>query len=260
MKPHKTLLRLAALVAVLAVNISLLLAVRKSSWLPAPDRILASDPEEAIYGMIWLVAASATGWIAVSCAASTFAFVFRSSAAIRATRLITLKPIHALAANTAALLLAVYVASTPVQAAEAPPTPHLVEASAVDEHRAVSPATPEASRTTDEELGGTPPPPVPHLVARPDGLSSAGPVGKTNGLAHVVKPGDHLWSITALHLGRQLGHRPSNAAIAPLWRDVVRMNQDRLASGDPNLIFPGETILLPELGGSDPPSPGGNSA
>lgn len=64
----------------------------------------------------------------------------------------------------------------------------------------------------------------------------------------VVEKGDHLWSISASHLEDRLTHAPSAAEITPYWREVIEANTDRLRSGDPDLIFPGETVVLPESG------------
>ncbi|HET7846780.1 MAG TPA: hypothetical protein VFL72_04750 [Acidimicrobiia bacterium] len=64
----------------------------------------------------------------------------------------------------------------------------------------------------------------------------------------VVEKGDHLWSISAAHLADRLTHAPSSAEITPYWREVIEVNRDRLRSGDPDLIFPGETVVLPESG------------
>jgi len=57
----------------------------------------------------------------------------------------------------------------------------------------------------------------------------------------VVESGDHLWKISARHLGPDAADRE----IAPYWLDVVEVNTPRLRSGDPNLIFPGEVVELP---------------
>lgn len=56
----------------------------------------------------------------------------------------------------------------------------------------------------------------------------------------VVEKGDHLWKISARHLGRE-------AAIAPYWRRVVEVNTPHLRSGDPDLIYPGEVVELPPI-------------
>lgn len=60
-----------------------------------------------------------------------------------------------------------------------------------------------------------------------------------------VERGDHLWKISARHL---LELSPATE-IAPYWRRVVSLNRASLASGDPDLIYPGETIEMPELNG-----------
>lgn len=59
----------------------------------------------------------------------------------------------------------------------------------------------------------------------------------------VVVRGDHLWKISARHLGA--GAR--NEQIAPYWRLVVTVNTPHLRSGDPDLIYPGEVVDLPPI-------------
>jgi len=62
----------------------------------------------------------------------------------------------------------------------------------------------------------------------------------------VVEKGDHLWSISADHLEATLSRSPSSLEITPYWREVIEDNRDRLRSGDPDLIYPGETVVLPD--------------
>lgn len=63
----------------------------------------------------------------------------------------------------------------------------------------------------------------------------------------VVAPGDHLWKLAADRVGAALGRAPTEADVAPYWVRVVEANRDRIRSGDPDLIFPGEVIVLPEI-------------
>ena len=58
----------------------------------------------------------------------------------------------------------------------------------------------------------------------------------------VVK-GDHLWKISARHLESEA----PDAAIAPYWRTVIDVNTPTLRSGDPDLIYPGEVIEMPDV-------------
>ena len=64
----------------------------------------------------------------------------------------------------------------------------------------------------------------------------------------IVEPGDHLWKISA----RYLAEVDSESPIAPYWREVIDENLPTLRSGNPDLIYPGETVRLPQpsrLGG-----------
>jgi nucleoid-associated protein YgaU len=57
---------------------------------------------------------------------------------------------------------------------------------------------------------------------------------------YVVRPGDTLWEIAEALLG-------SGATEAAIAREVSRLwerNRDRIASGSPALIRPGERLLL----------------
>lgn len=57
----------------------------------------------------------------------------------------------------------------------------------------------------------------------------------------VVERGDHLWKISARHLGPEA----TEGEVAPYWREVIMVNTPQLRSGDPDLIYPGEVVRLP---------------
>jgi hypothetical protein len=66
----------------------------------------------------------------------------------------------------------------------------------------------------------------------------------------VVAAGDNLWELSARHLARASARARtdlSEAEIAAYWVRVCDANRDRLASGDLNLVFPGERVVLPPL-------------
>ena len=63
---------------------------------------------------------------------------------------------------------------------------------------------------------------------------------------HVVVPGDSFWRIAAVHLEAELGRIPEPGEVAPYWRRLVDANRDNLAvPGNPDLIFPGDVVILP---------------
>ena len=59
----------------------------------------------------------------------------------------------------------------------------------------------------------------------------------------LVEPGDHIWKISARHLA-SLG---VDVEVGAYWRKVIAENLDDLRSGDPDLIYPGEVLTMPEL-------------
>lgn len=90
---------------------------------------------------------------------------------------------------------------------------------------------------------------------RPHGATSADPTPPVRDLdggagerLHAVEPGEHLWMIARVRLGEFLGRSPSEAETTDYWVEVIRANRSRIRSGDPDLIHPGEIIVLPELG------------
>jgi hypothetical protein len=66
----------------------------------------------------------------------------------------------------------------------------------------------------------------------------------------VVMPGDSMWLLAERRLQDALGRTPGDHEVAPYWLAVIGANKDRIRSGDPDLIFPGEVLVLPgwELG------------
>lgn len=59
----------------------------------------------------------------------------------------------------------------------------------------------------------------------------------------VVVSGDHLWKISERHIDSNAPGRK----VAPYWVEVIDVNTPNLRSGDPDLIYPGEVIVLPPL-------------
>ncbi len=76
---------------------------------------------------------------------------------------------------------------------------------------------------------------------------------------HDVVAGEHLWSIAEGHLQHVLGRRPGEAETATYWAHLIEANRGRLRSGNPDLIYPGETVMCPptiEVGLGSPPADG----
>ena len=65
--------------------------------------------------------------------------------------------------------------------------------------------------------------------------------------SYTVVAGDHLWAIAERSLTEMSGLHPDQVDLARYWVRVVDANRGRIRSGDPDLIFPGEVIQLPDV-------------
>jgi hypothetical protein len=62
-----------------------------------------------------------------------------------------------------------------------------------------------------------------------------------------VEAGDSFWSVAAEVVADALGRPPTDAEVAPYWADLVEANRDRLVTGDPDLVYPGQYLRLPPV-------------
>jgi nucleoid-associated protein YgaU len=62
-----------------------------------------------------------------------------------------------------------------------------------------------------------------------------------------VEAGDSFWSIATEVVADARGRPPTDAEVAPYWADLVEANRDRLVTGDPDLVYPGQDLRLPPV-------------
>lgn len=110
---------------------------------------------------------------------------------------------------------------------------HIVDAAFVSA-LVVGPIAPAAAASADQ--AGIPLPPGIQTLVEPTEA-----IRRDVTPTHVVTPGESLWSIAAAEMARR-GH---GDAVGGYWRKVVAVNEPHLRSGDPDLIYPGEEIILP---------------
>ncbi len=91
--------------------------------------------------------------------------------------------------------------------------------------------------------------PVPHLQLEPAAAWSSPAVVATEALPgednYTVAPGDNLWLIAEIQVRAATGNAPTEQMIAAYWRKLIEANRASLRSGDPNLIYAGEILTLP---------------
>jgi hypothetical protein len=125
----------------------------------------------------------------------------------------------------------------PVGASARPADPPTV--SVVRDGRRV--ATPSSTTATAATATAAPAPasPPPVLAAPPPSPAAV-----------VVAPGDDLWTLAARVLATATGRRPdelADAEVARYWVQLCDANRARVSSGDLDLVYPGEVIVVPPV-------------
>jgi hypothetical protein len=221
---------------------------RLDHWLavtPPADALVAGLRWVALLGAWWLLA----GTLVYVAAAVT-----RVPAAVRAVRWVALPPVRRVvdAAFVATVVGGAVLApaSAGARVAGPPPTTFVRDGRGGDlaslppatTAAPNPPAVPPTVRTAPTA------PSAPAAAAVPPAAPSPPPGGME--VQVVVAPGDDLWALAAGRLAATRGIAPADVAdaeIAPYWVAVCERNRGALASGDPNLIFPGEVVTLPAL-------------
>lgn len=229
-----------------------------ADWIPSALEILDAPPDAAIYGMARMIAIGLTAWLFITTIAVVLAHVSRIPTAIRTIEWITIPLISRMAQRVTALSIvaAGLAAPTSSLATEPPPIPVVV----VSGHTTVSPTTVVGPIVETE--AATPNVPSPMIPRGATGgsvdfdisVSSEHPERTAarrspdaSHLRYTVRPGDNMWSITASYLAEQLDRPPSNAQISEVWRAVMDLNESSIRSGDVDLIFAGEQLILPPV-------------
>ena len=222
---------------------------RLGDWFPL-DLILApaSPFEPALAATMRLTGLAVGYWLAASTILYLIGRVSRLAGAIRAVRWATFGPVRRLIDGTVAGAMVATIGVpagaitgpgyVPVPAGD-PPPPAVTTPPARDE--SVSPATVMPGEPFLSGRQG----PVPGLDGdEPESFPSAASTGPTE---VAVRPGDDMWRLAEQRLSAIRGREVSDIEIAPYWLKVVATNLASIKSGDPDLIFPGEILVLPAV-------------
>lgn len=205
-----------------------LLGVRHTFLGPLTE---SPDPADALHAGLWLLAVGAAGWLlVVTVAFLAVEVVPEVPARLHATvASVTPRMVRVVVTRAVAVSLLASTAALPAVPAA---------------HAAVRTGREPVSTTTSTAVHAPDPAPGPGEVTTPTdaviGATTSSPPGTVR-----VEPGDNLWTIAAARVRVLTGTEPTDAQIAPYWGRVVEENRDRLRSGDPDLIFPGEVVVLP---------------
>jgi hypothetical protein len=199
------------------------------------------DPATVVVALLRWVALLGAGWLLASTLLYLAASISRVPAAVRAVRWSTVPAVRRAIDAACAVSVATSVVLAPSMAGAArasdPPGVSVVRDGRGQGGR-ITQLPPETTRAAPPPASPAPPAPAPQPVAPGDVVEV------------VVGPGDNLWALAAAHLGSATGRDAAaigDDEVAAYWLRVCEANRERLASGDPNLVFPGERVVLPPV-------------
>lgn len=172
------------------------------------------DPEEVIVALVHLAALSAVAYLLATAAIYVAASLLRVPVLLKGATAATPATVRRIVDGLLAIAVVLGPAATALPASASP-----------------SQATPPTVTYTPVPAGD---------LRNPIGVPAVDIVA----IAHTVVAGESLWSIAE---SRAVATNPSatTADVTGYWRELVELNRGRIRSGDPDLIFPGEELLLP---------------
>lgn len=247
MSALRRLLPLLGLLVAGAAAVALLHALGDQPWARVetgePGRwMTATPPVEALMAVLRLAGLAVGWWLLATTTATATATLARAERLGRLVRPLTWAPARraadrAVAAGVSVVLVASGVPSWADEAA--PPPPALSEPAAVDRAPAGG-----SARDGPADAGDADAPVDAGNPAEPADARDSDEPART----HEIAAGESLWVIAAEDLAAHRGlpvAELAEAAVAAHWRAVIEANADRLRSGDPDLVFPGEQLRLP---------------
>jgi hypothetical protein len=247
--------RLAGTIVLEVVALLALVVAGRRSELAVPVDHLgrwlrAGDAATVVVALLRWIALLGAAWMLVSTLLYLAATLCRAPAAVRAIGWSTVPAVRRVVDAACAVTVATSVVLAPT-AAHATRASHGTDppsVSVVRDGRGIAqlPADTTSAPTTTSTPAASPAPatpptpePAPAAVDPPAARSTV-----------TVAPGDNLWVLAAREIARVTGRAPDvvpDDEVAPYWVLLCDTNRARLASGDPNLVFPGEQVVLPPV-------------
>jgi hypothetical protein len=213
-----------------------------------PAWLRAADPSAAVAACVRVLALAAAGWLLATtllylvARLSLIARLAPSPTALHTIQWVVL-PVVRRVVDRAVVLVAAGAFAAPAVAASVDPPSSLPTVR--DGHAVTVSATAPAPAfsTPATVVAGTPPNVVVPVVAASSTASSEATTA-------TVARDDNLWDLSAARLAAGTGRLRAeldNGEIARYWIRVCDANRGRVRSGDVDVIYPGEVIVLPPI-------------
>ncbi len=253
-------IRAATLIGFEAGTIVALHAIGGVEWLQVPWHQLGhwlqeTPADESLPALVRIVALALTYWLAISTTFYALARAVRIPSAVRTIEWATLPAVRRVVDGTAALTIVTATVAGPAMPAIATDGPAPIVVEIGEDGLPIPPFVDSEDAQPGETLpqgaarvGWTPTPagvPAPIATAPTTAVI-------TEPAQWTVAPGDNLWIIAEQHLGTFAGSGTQLPDIGDYWHRVVVANHDIIRSSDPDLIYPGEVVVLPAVAEEQP--------
>jgi hypothetical protein len=252
-----TVRRVGGLVLLVALEVGAVVALARLgqrppfavAWGALGDWLRSTDPADAVAALVRVAALAATAWllaVTLACALLDLAAGPPGSGGRVHAQVRRVTPLSVQRVVDRALLVAVVGVAAVSPPAHAADPPHVRDGRVAPTTVVHAPAiagSPTAGPTASAPIAPAATPAA--IAATPPAAGiSASPVSVT------VAPGDDLWRLAAARLAAAT-NRPratvADAEIARYWVAVCEANRAVVRSGDVNLVYPGEVLVLPAV-------------
>lgn len=198
-------------------------------WADPIAWIRTADATQVLVASLRMLGLGLCYWLSSSTLVYVCALASRSSGAIRAAAAATPSAVRRAAGRITVMAVAASTVAAPAAIAIGSAPPAVSAPSPLDARRV---AAGSGSGWVDSGF-----PPV--AVRRNP------PAAEERSSLVEVRSGDTLWGLAERQLAKRLGRPPAPGEIAGYCQTLVTVNLPGLRSGDPDLIHPGEIIVLP---------------
>ena len=266
----RRLIGFGRVVAFVAVNLALAVVFARM-WEVFGPPTAASDPVDALGGVVVLIGLVMVGWMLLSTVLYMGAVASGVPALIRSVEWMTIAPVRKIVNHSVAGVIAAsaLTSAAPAMASPATPEPQVYEMditprswldSGVEQQRRTEGI--EAARVAHTaqrfaESAGVAArlaEYLPHhrgaagaVTVDVDVAASEGAEEAEEATTVTVESGDNMWVLAERQLETVLGRAPTDQELHVYWLAVVSANAETVRSGDVSLIYPGEVLTMPSV-------------
>lgn len=209
------------------------------SWDTAVEWYDRVGPATAVVVALRLLTMAGVAWLLLAAALQLIATISLRDGVQRMADALSPLVLRRLAHGVASLSVTTGLVAPVVDPAPAGEPPGTAVMQVLDDDDSEEPSTvPPSTAPPTTVPVTTVPAPVPEHAAPPPVLPDE----------VAVEPGGSFWTLAAQVVGQGQGSEPSDREVFRYWQRLIEANRDRLVDpANPDLLFPGQILVLPRL-------------